>query len=391
MSDKQWMKQQRESNDEYFYRLCAGKQSASLTWKTLTELYNCECNEVTTVSRNKSKWNKILSTNKSDSSDVQQALSDLVLEIKKERVKVSDEKSQNNAIIRRLSREETLKEIGHEAAKLLSTQQLLNIPDKITVTDYSEYKAILELSDWHYGICIDNAYNTYNPEIARERLANLVIQVKNKLRYHNIKELYVVNLSDLICGRIHLQLRINSRYDVITQVMHVSELLADMITSLSDVVKINYYDCDDNHSRVEPSKKDSLELETLTRITHWYLKTRLVNNPNVTINENKYGQDIITFRIFDYNVAGVHGDRDTPSKVIDNITLMTRQSYDLCCVAHRHHFAADEKNCCVIISNGSLMGTDDYAEKLRLSASPSQNLILVSNHNVCECIYRLLV
>lgn len=388
MIDKQWMKQQGETDEQYFYRLCAGKQAANLTWRTLTDLYNSECNRVTTISRNKSKWRKI--SPEKDEKDIHQVLSDLVLEIKKERVKVADEKTQNNAIIRRIAREETIRDIGREAAQLLSDNYSLHTPPKITLKDDS-YKAILELSDWHYGICIDNAYNKYSPEIAKDRINCLLHQVKQKLKYHNIKELYVVNLSDLICGRIHLQLRVNSRYDVITQIMHVSELLANMLASLSEDVKISYYDCDDNHSRVEPSKNDSLELETLTRITHWYLQTRLKDNPNVTINENKYGQDIITFRIFDYNVAGVHGDRDTPSKVLDNITLMTRQSYDLCCVAHRHHFAADEKNCCVIISNGSLMGTDDYAEKLRLSANPSQNLILASKHNVCECVYRLLV
>ena len=47
-----------------------------------------------------------------------------------------------------------------------------------------------------------------------------------------------------------------------------------------------YYDCDDNHSRVEPNKKESIALETLTRITHWYLVSRFENRPDVTIHNN---------------------------------------------------------------------------------------------------------
>ena len=35
------------------------------------------------------------------------------------------------------------------------------------------------------------------------------------------------------------------------------------------------------------------------------------------------------------------------------------------------------------------MGTDDYAQSLRLTAKPSQNLILLGNNNPIECIYNI--
>lgn len=374
-----------ETEQEYFSRICQLKKSFKLTWEQLTEIFNSECGVQTNPSSNRSKWYRMQNI-----PTVETTLLELVQEVKKERVKLTDERTQNNAIIRRIAREETIKELGMEAAQLLSNSYSLAIPSKHQYIT-NRFEAILELSDWHYGICIDNAYNKYNPDIAVQRLTTLTHEVISKLQQNNIRKLHVVNLSDLISGRIHLPLRINSRFDVITQVIHVAELLANMLTELSKIVDIDYYDCDDNHSRVEPSKSDSLELETLTRIIHWYLTTRLKDNPNIAIHENQWGQDIITFQVFEHNVAGVHGDKDSPAKVLDNVTLMTRKAYDLCCVAHRHHFAADEKNCCIIISNGSLMGTDDYAEKLRLSASPSQNLIIVSAKNACECVYRILL
>ena len=43
----------------------------------------------------------------------------------------------------------------------------------------------------------------------------------------------------------------------------------------------------------------------------------------------------------------------------------------------------------LLISNSSLMGTDDYAQSLRLTAKPSQNLIILGKNNPIECIYNI--
>ena len=35
------------------------------------------------------------------------------------------------------------------------------------------------------------------------------------------------------------------------------------------------------------------------------------------------------------------------------------------------------------------MGTDDYAQSLRLNSKPSQNLIILGEDNPLECIYNI--
>ncbi|MBO7697098.1 MAG: hypothetical protein J6T10_31080 [Methanobrevibacter sp.] len=75
---------------------------------------------------------------------------------------------------------------------------------------------ILQLSDWHYGIDIDSYYNEYNPQIAKDRLSDLLMQVIKIVNEQRLKKLIIVNLGDLIAGRIHLTIRFNSRIDVIT-------------------------------------------------------------------------------------------------------------------------------------------------------------------------------
>ena len=274
----------------------------------------------------------------------------------------------------------------------MSSKKLLPLkhPKKNSSDECKE--AILCLSDWHYGICCDNYWNKYDPEIARERISQLLSESLKYIKENNVDTVHVLNLGDLIAGRIHLTLRLESRFDVITQIMEVSEILAEFLNELANnVLVVEYYSCSDNHSRLEPNKSDSLDLESLCRITDWYLEKRLSNRDNnIFINKNTYGDDIITFDTMGFKFLGVHGHLDkNNTTMIDSISRMTEDHYDLILTAHLHHFSADEKNRTVIVSNGSVMGVDSYAKNLRLSSFPSQNLIIVSEKSPCEAIYRI--
>lgn len=315
-------------------------------------------------------------------------IEDYLFELKKERCKLNEERVQNNAYIRKLSREDTLKEIADNFARKMSSKKILDIYDNPLFSSGNK-EAILCLSDWHYGLNVQNYFNTYSPEICINRVKELTKRVISIGKLHNVKTLHVVNLSDLICGRIHLTLRLESREDIISQTMDVSEILAEMLTTLSRFFNIEYRDCLDNHSRLEPNKKDSLELETMVRIIPWYLRSRLKDNKNIRIIDNKYADDIVSFETLGHSVVAVHGHKDKLNKVIDNMTHMTRQRNELILTGHFHHFSADENHECLRLSNGSLMGVDQYANDLRLTSKPSQNMIIVSKDDVAEAIYKI--
>jgi hypothetical protein len=254
-----------------------------------------------------------------------------------------------------------------------------------------KYAGILVLSDWHYGLEVNTYFNRYNPKICKLRLQMLLDKVIEKGVQLGFTKLYIVNLSDLIAGRIHQTIRLQSRIDVITQTMEVSEILAEFMHNLSKYFQIEYYDCLDNHSRIEPNKKESLDLESLTRITSWYLKERFRDIDSVTINDNDVSEDIITFEVLGHKVVATHGHKDKSDQVIDNLSLFTQDHYDLVLSAHEHHFSADEKNNTVRFSYGTLMGSDDYSESLRLTSTPSQLLIVASEDNITEYVCRILV
>ena len=98
---------------------------------------------------------------------------------------------------------------------------------------------------------------------------------------------------------------------------------------------------------------------------------------------------MITFNVFSHKILGVHGDKDKPSTVIEKLSMLSQTHYDLVLTAHYHHFQCDERNNTLLVGNGSLMGTDSFAQKLRLSSKPSQNLIICTPKNVCYAIYKI--
>lgn len=373
------------SQDELLVYLGNNKSLFNLTFYDITD----EMNERFNHSYSEGYWRRRYH---SLASDILEEVSadenkdDALMTLKLERYKLADERTQANAYYRRLSREQTIKEIAIEVADKISSKKILPQFDIAHRANDSK-EAILCISDWHYGMDFTNYWNNYNPDIARERIVKLQDMVTKTIVDEGISRLHIVNLGDMIAGRIHLTIRLESRIDVITQTIEVSEILAEFVHALSQYAKIDYYDCADNHSRLEPNKKEALNLETLQRIIPWYLQTRLSNQNDITIHtNNRYGEDIINFNIFDYKIAGVHGDKDRPIDVVNNINLLTKEHFDMILTAHLHHFSADEKDDTLIISNGSLMGTDTYSKNLRLYSRPSQNLIIATPNN---CFYSL--
>ena len=384
-----------ESLQDYILRLAdAKKENKSITWQGIADAIAVEygvCRSERWVRRQVQEAGDLTSSSEllNMIETAQDELDEKTLALKKERVKLADERALDRSYVRKIAREETLKEIAIKTAQEMGSKKILPTGNTLTATGNKE--AILCISDWHYGIDIQNPWNEFSPEICKERVALLRDKTIQYLKEHKCRKLYLINLGDLIAGRIHLGLRLDSRFDVITQTIHVSEILAEFISSLSKYVEIEYHGGLDNHSRLEPKKADAQELESLARIIPWYIKERLKDNSNITFVENKWGIDILSFNACGHEVIGCHGDKDTPEKALTHLNNYTNHHYDLMLMAHRHHCTMTESCNTVLVCNGSLMGTDTFATSLRLNSKPSQNLIIVSEDSPMECLYRIIL
>ena len=378
------IKRDDESELEYRKRIYLYRDFYGLTWEEIADIINSELNTNYSSDKYRKESYKILS------SDYSQVLKvdDKLLEYKKEKIKLNDQRTQITALTRLAAREEAFKDIAKEVANSISKEKILDIPSPITINN-EEKKAILCIGDWHYGLEVNLFYNTYNTEIAIERITNLVNSVILKIKEHNIDDLYVINLGDMISGRIHLPLRINNRIDTVQQTIEISEILSEFLTILSQYTHVNYISVLDNHSRVEPNKKESLNTESFARIIDWFLQERLANNKNIDFIENTFSEDFAAFYVFNHCVVAIHGDKDPQKGIVDRLNSYMQGHIDLLISAHRHHFTADENNFTEFYCNGSLIGQDQYSADLRLNSKPSQLLFICTPENFSEIIYKI--
>ncbi len=310
---------------------------------------------------------------------------DKLRELLKERIKVRDERLQYNEYVRKVSRQETFQEIALECANVMAKSKPFLKPTTPIVI--GENRSVSMISDWHLGLDFENGINKYNSDIAKQRISELLAKTIEINTFHNVSKIYVVNLQDLISGWIRPVIRLENRENLIQQIMMASEIVAEYLQSLSNKFEVEYYSTLDNHSRLDPDKKNALKLENFALIMNWYLKSRLSNNSRIRINDNEFSEDVVIFNVFSHNFVAVHGDIDKPSDAVSNLTLLTKKFYQVCLTAHYHHFACDEDNDTVIVSNGSLVGVDNYSESLRKTSRPTQNIIIVTKENPVLAIY----
>ena len=153
------------SQDELLVYLGNNKSLFNLTFYDITD----EMNERFNHSYSEGYWRRRYH---SLASDILEEVSadenkdDALMALKLERYKLADERTQANAYYRRLSREQTIKEIAIEVADKISSKKILPQFDIAHRANDSK-EAILCISDWHYGMDFTNYWNNYNPDIAR--------------------------------------------------------------------------------------------------------------------------------------------------------------------------------------------------------------------------------
>jgi hypothetical protein len=296
------------------------------------------------------------------------------LKIKKEKVKLRDERNLINTQIRNLARQESLSDILEEKMKELNMQpRMINDEYKSRVT--SNRDMVCLISDIHYGIKTTNALSPYDSDICKQKMNYLINKTIAFSLENDVDKLYLMILGDEISGLIHNTTRLEQREDVISQVIEVSELLYESIVKLANNLPFVVVGlAQGNHSRVMADKKDSLEQENFTRLIKEFLKLRLANISNVLLLENKFDESIIELNIRGYNVIGLHGQNDRLNN-LSRLIEMFDKKIDYICLGHYHQSKEFENNKTDVIVNGCFSG-DDYSKRLRLYNKPIQKLLL---------------
>lgn len=297
-------------------------------------------------------------------------------EVYKEKTKLRDVYREHRKHLSNEARFENLIDVIKEEVSKLDPVEF----HKTNINNNTNISGALILSDIHYGNVSDNVLNLYNTDICKERIKELLDKTIYYCSMHKVQTLYINLLGDLVSGIIHTSVRCEQEEDVISQTMHVSEILVQFISELSKYVpEIKVIGVQGNHSRITSNLKESLNPENFERIVFEYIRNRL---PDITVITNGL-EDWATYNIGDRKIFIEHGDKTKIDNVKNKAINILGYVPDDIFIGHYHHMEVVSDGNTDVVVNGSMMGVDSYAMKHRLNNKPHQVLRIYNGDDVC--------
>lgn len=321
--------------------------------------------------------------------DFKKEQEEILREIKKEKIKLRDERTESNRGIRIEARVEDKLDYFE---KIIANQgkvdyKPLKPAERELIKTKSDNDLVIMLSDLHIGQTFASAWGRYNLVVAKDRMnqyLNKIIEIKDR---HNSENCFVTLQGDMISNSIHKTIAITNRENVIEQVISASEMITAFLAELSKIFNnVTVASVVGNHSRID-KKEDALKDERLDTLIEWYAKSKLENFENIEFIE-PYDNTFNCFVVRDKHYFIVHGDYDKFDMAgVAKLSMMA--GYFPYCIlfGHRHFPATTEINGIKLVQSGSFPGAgDDHTIELRLSGKPSQT-VLVCNEDGIECNY----
>lgn len=396
--NSKYLRKENEEDLDYAMRLINTKKEEKpddLDWGDIVDLLGLDLNKDSLRKANDTIFGGIAVYNamknrniKTEPIEYQKELEIQLQELKKERTKLSDERAALNRRLRDTSRREDLYDLAYKCAETTLRDNPINLKPLSKEIDGTENKiALLTLSDLHFGLVINEFNNTYNETIFGERLNKILSKTIEYMKLNKTKIIYVLGLGDYMNGIIHITTRIENRENIVQQVVKISEYLFQFLSILGQYAEIYYYDINDNHGRIFPNKDEAQNDDNFSLFVRWYLEAKFNGQEHIHIMQNEISNEIGVIEIFGRNYGFTHGHRDKIGDIVQNLSLMTKKFYDAIFIGHSHHFEANEIHGTYVYMNGTFSGTDAYANNLRKTSNPSQNLFILNEKEGIECQY----
>lgn len=400
MSNINIERQPNENEEQFIWRLGKAKDSGiiDLDWNEIADIINKQFREDESEYRSEAAYRKPYQQakrfyesnvfNRYSKEDVYiKELRDAKFELKKEKQKMFDERTELNRKIREQARRESFVDIV--ADKISNVTPLeLSYQEKAHIE--SDNDIICHITDIHAGIHIDNWYNKFDMDVLKERLVNYLDQLFSIQQRHNSENCYIV-IGEIMSGLIHETLRVENNENVIQQFIMVSSILSDMISEIAKRFNCVYvYVTPGNHSRVIANKEHALRGENFDILLPHYLKASLQNYTNVYIEDNLKDCDVAMFEVRGNKVMGVHGDKDEPGSVVQKFTMVFGEKPDIVLMGHKHTNALTTVYDTKVIQSGCVSGSDNYCLDRRLKNRPEQTVSIIDSNGLV-CVYDIKI
>lgn len=389
-----------ENEEQFIFRLGSAKDSGTLdmSWEEIAAIINAEFRSDESEYRSEAAYRKPYQQAKryldanafKTCKDEDSYFKELRLqkqELEKEKVKTRDERNELRRAIREEARKESYKEqILRSISEYQCSPLSYDESKQFTGILKTNNDLIISCTDIHAGIEINNYFNKFNEEVLKYRFNQYLDKIFEVQLRHGSENAYII-LSELVSGIIHNELRIENNQNLIEQFLSVTNYVSEFLSELSyHFNTVNVYICPGNHSRISPKKEDSLKGENIDHLALPFLEAKLQNFKNICFHKNEIEESIAMFNVRNNVVMSSHGDKDSPSNVVQRFTLLFGIRPALVYLGHRHTNGLTTIYNTKVIESGTLSGTDNYALDLRLHTRPSQTISVITEDGL-DCLY----
>ena len=370
-----------ETAFEYKVRICLMKlnKEISLDWCEIRKLLGLECSSdhLRKLAYAYKEYHDYMQEHpNTDSTEEHIAkINEKIRELEITKIQVADEKRMYKQVLREEARRRAILDtILNKIEELNNCKPMIN---KNIVHINSDKVMCVLLSDLHYGAAFDTFLNSYNSEIAKERINKYKDAIINLYNTNSPKVINIELLGDLIENALHVTARLDTDKDIGRQIIEASELISEFIFEIAEHTKvpIKIYMIEGNHDRVTIKKEEALTGESFTGVMKEIIKLRLSRVNNVSFISPFYTDDICVMEVFDRHIGLIHGhnDKKQSARKILNEFL---EGYDYLNGIHCGHWHNVEITREGVIVNGSVKGSDRYAQNLRYSSAPQQVVVI---------------
>lgn len=391
-----------ETEEECLFRIGSAKRDGLLdaTWVEIAEFMNKTFRKDETEYFSESAYRKkyknyidakeMFTKQEATSDGTADELAAKLREIEKAKIKLRDERTDYQKSIREEARKESLIDLVRRV--FVETVVPFDYQPNYTASGMINDELVVCLSDLHVGIVCDNYWNQFNTNILKERLHKYLDEIRDIQHTHSCKKCYLVLGGDNISGLIHSNLRLQNNENVIQQLKIASEYIGNFVNELVNMKafeEIEVRSVAGNHSRLSQNKEEHLKGEELDELIPFYLNLMFANSDVVKI----YEDSPIDSTINSFVTSGgklfyiVHGDKDSISKVVSDLTLMVGRKPDGIIMGHRHHNALETIHGVKVVQCGCAVGTDTHCVDHRMSGEPEQCVFITNNKRTVKCLY----
>lgn len=315
--------------------------------------------------------------------DFSEKAEEIKQDLYKQQIKTRDHLNAYRSLLRDDARMETMRDLIKESAAAKNEFEPLDCKKVFEYEADESAEGVLLFSDWHIGMQIDNFYNRYNVQVARDRVQAVLETTLIEAQKNKIHTLHVLNLGDLIVNTLHTVPRILQEIDAVQQTMVAAEILSEFLVELAKVIpEVTYRSCLDNHSRMTPDLKQSLDSESLAYIIDWYIADR-IRDSGVKIENDNLDPNIGMFTLKNGDkFVFAHGHKIDANQSIQRFTAATKQYIKYVALGHFHETKMKTFMNSKVFVNGSGCGLDSYALGKCLFGSAEQTLLVFTDRSL---------